>query len=192
MNLVWSLQLRLKGPQSPKILGTLRQKWRQKTKYIFLIIYHTAISPRDFLTRADQDYSMFPGLNGGGNLSPEAWTWGSRCSAWTKWRGHLNSLSRKGSLRFTHWSLVSILFGEKKKWNDDSSLQIQSGAGGDCWLMFWGQISDSQTWLHSRIPWGTSKKYRCLGTTPDLLIQNLQGWGPKICILWNFDQVVLN
>lgn len=90
--------------------------------------YHTAISPRDFLTRADQDYNMFPGLNGGGNLSPEAWTWGSRCSAWTKWKGHLNSLSRKGSLRFTHWSLVSILFGKKKKvkWWFISSNSVRS------------------------------------------------------------------
>lgn len=125
--------------------------------------YHTAISPRDFLTRADQDYNMFPGLNRGGNLSPEAWTWGSRCSAWTKWRGHLNSLSRKGSLRFTHWSLVSILFGKKKK--SEMMISLFKFSQGQ------EETADSCFGVRSVIP-----KPGCTAESPGELQKNTDAW----------------
>ena len=72
-----------------------------------------------------------------------------------------------------------------------SSPHIQSVAEGKSRLVCGSQISGSQTWLHTRIPWGTLKTEKHLGSTPDILIQNLHGWGPEICIFRNPDQVVL-
>lgn len=149
-------QLRTEGsPEFQTFLGTLYQKWRKKTKQICLIINQTSNS---HFTQGfpNQGWSRLHLPRTKQQRESITWslTWGSRCSAWTKWRGQ------------EIWGLAlwfQFSLGKKKKWNDDSLLQMQTRAGRDSWLMFWGQISDSQIWLHSRIPWGTSKNIQMPG-----------------------------